>query len=65
MNRKIIPLALMLAAGALTSLITFLRHDPVNKKLFSLLIVLLIFYFLGSVLQWTLDKFDKSDPEKE
>lgn len=65
MNRKIIPLVLMLTAGAITGIITFPRQNSINEKLFSLLIVLLIFYFLGSMIQWTLDKFEQDTPEKE
>ena len=57
-NRNSIPLLLMLIAGAITCVFTFIHNYPIWAKLFSLLIVLLVFYFLGSLLRWTLDTFD-------
>lgn len=66
MNRKNMPLILMLVAGAITCVITFVNHYSVLSKLVSLLVVLLIFYFLGSLLKWTLDYFDvQNEKEKE
>ncbi len=64
MNRKNMPLILMLVAGAVTCIITFIQNDSTLRKLVSLLIVLLVFYFLGSLLQWTLDYFDKQNEMK-
>lgn len=58
MNRKYMPLILMLVAGAVTSIITFIRHYTLLQKLTALLIVLIIFYVLGSALKWALDFFD-------
>lgn len=64
MNRKNIPMFLMLVAGAVTCVITFVNHYSVIEKMVCLLIALLIFYFLGSVLKWTLDYFDAQNEEK-
>ncbi len=64
MNRKFIPLTLMLVAGAVTCIITFVKNYSVLDKLLALLVVLLIFFFLGSVLQWTLDYFEKENKKK-
>lgn len=64
MNRKYMPLILMLVAGAVTCIITFVRNFSILGKLGSLLLVLVIFYFLGSVLRWTLDCFDRQNEEK-
>lgn len=64
MNRKYIPLFLMLVAGAVTTIITFIRQYSVIDKLVSLLVVLLIFLFLGNVLRYTLDYFDKENEKK-
>lgn len=64
MNRKNMPLILMLVAGAVTCIITFIQKYSVLSKLVSLLIVLLVFYFLGSLLRWTLDYFDKQNEKK-
>ena len=64
MNRKTMPLILMLIAGAITSIITFVKNYTIFEKLIALLIVLLVFYFLGSVLKWMLDFFDEQNEKK-
>ncbi len=64
MNRKNMPLILMLVAGAVTCIITFVQKYSVLNKLISLLVVLLIFYFLGSVLRWTLDYFESQNEKR-
>lgn len=64
MNRRNMPLILMLVAGGVTCIITFIQNFSVFKKLVSLLIVLLVFYFLGSLLRWTLDYFDQQNEKK-
>lgn len=58
------PLILMLTAGAVTCIITFVQKYSVLGKLTALLVVLVIFYLLGSILRWTLDYFDKQNEEK-
>lgn len=64
MNRKNLPLILMLVAGAVTCVITFIQNYSVLRKLVSLLIVLLVFCFLGNLLRWTLDYFDAENEKK-
>ncbi len=64
MKRDSMPLILMLCAGAVTCVITFIQNYPIWAKLLSLLIVLIVFYFLGSVLKWTLDTFDRQNDKK-
>lgn len=64
MNRNNMPLILMLAAGAVTCVITFILNYSIMGKLLSLLIVLLVFYLLGNIMKWTLDYFDRQN-EKE
>lgn len=64
MNRKNLPLILMLTAGAVTCIITFIRHYSTVEKLASLLVVLVLFYLLGSILKWTLDYFDRQNEKK-
>ena len=64
MNRRNMPLILMLIAGAVTCIITFIQKYSILEKLVSLFVVLLIFYFLGSVLKWTLDYFDEQNEKK-
>lgn len=64
MNRKTMPLILMLIAGAVTCIITFIKNDSIITKLVSLFVALVVFYFLGSVLKWTLDYFDSQNEKK-
>lgn len=64
MNRKSIPLVLMLVAGVITCIITFVRQYSVIDKLVALLVVLLVFFVLGNVLRLTLDYFDKENEKK-
>lgn len=64
MNRKNIPLLLMLTAGAVTWIITYVKKYSMNVKLVSLFVVLLVFYVLGSVLIGTLDYFERQNEEK-
>lgn len=61
MNRKYMPLILMLAAGAVTCVITFIKDYSIMGKLGALLFVFLLFYFLGNILKWTLDYFDRQN----
>lgn len=61
MKRKNIPVILMLTAGAVTSIVTFIMLDEFLERLVSLLIVLVVFYVLGSLLVWVLDYFDKQN----
>ena len=64
MNRKNLPLLLMLTAAAVISIITFIQQYSMLKKLVSLFVVMLIFYALGSVLKWTLDYFDEQNEKR-
>ncbi len=63
MNRKNIPFIMMLVAGAATCVITLINNYSVLGRLTSLLIVMVVFYFLGSVLKWTLDSFERQNAE--
>lgn len=64
MYRKNLPLLLMLTAGAVTCIITFIRKYSTLGKLVSLFVVMLIFFLLGSVLKWTLDYFDAQNEKR-
>ncbi len=64
LNRKNMPLILMLVAGAVTCIITYIQKYSILEKLVSLFFVLLIFYFMGSLLKWTLDYFDEQNEKK-
>lgn len=61
MNRKNLPLLLMLVAGAVTCIVNLVYNYTILGQLTSLLIVLVVFYFLGSLLKWTLDYFDNQN----
>lgn len=61
MFRKYIPLILMLSAGAVTCVITMVREYPILQQLVVLLVVLVLFYLLGSIVKWTLDFFDRQN----
>lgn len=65
MNRKNIPLILMLVAGAVTCIRNLIQNVTILGQLTTLFIVLVIFYFLGCVLKWTLDYFDRQNEKKE
>lgn len=58
------PLLLMLAAGAVTSVITYIQQYSVTKKLAILFVVLLVFWILGSVLEMTINRFEVQNEER-
>ena len=64
MKRKNIPLLLMLTAGAITWMITYIERYSLHVKLIALFVVLLIFYILGSILVWTVDFFERQNEER-
>ena len=61
---RILPAFVMLLAGALTSIITYLVHYTMKSALIILLVVLIIFYILGSVLQKLIVKFEEANKPK-
>lgn len=63
MNRKNLPLLLMLVAGIVCCIYTFILQYSTLGKLVSLFFVLLFFYLLGCLLNWTIDSF-KAETEK-
>lgn len=64
MNRKNLPLILMLTAGAVTCIVMFIQKNTVLEKAAILLVVFVLFYILGSVLVWTLDHFEEQNEKK-
>ncbi len=61
MNRKMLPLIMMLVAGTITSIATFIRNYTIVEKLFAVLMTLLIFYGLGRLIEYMLDSFEKQN----
>jgi Mn2+/Fe2+ NRAMP family transporter len=64
MNRKNLPVIIMLIAGAIISVITFIREFEVIEKLILLLVTLVVFYSLGCLLVFTMNHFDKVNEQK-
>lgn len=65
MKRRMIPIFLMLVAGAITSIITYIKDYELTRMLWILVGVLIIFYVLGIVIQKTLNLFDAQIEEAE
>lgn len=67
MNKKlkVLPLYLMLIAGAATSIITFMLHYEGKTALLILLGVLLFFYIAGSLFASLINRFEKEQEEQE
>ena len=61
MNRKNMPLLLMLIAGACTWIVTLVRSYSLLASLVALFTVMLLFYCLIRLL---LDRFDRQNEEK-
>ncbi len=64
MDRKNIPLLMMLTAGAVMCIISYVQRFTILAKLVSLFVVLLVFYLLGSVLVWILNRFEQQNEER-
>ncbi len=64
MDRKNLPLVLMLVSGAITCVINLIRNYSMLNQLIVLLVVLVLFYTLGCILRWTLDFFDRQNEQK-
>lgn len=64
MKRKLLPPLVMLTAGLITSIRTFYLHYDTKSSLIILLIVLVIFYGLGSALKFMLDTFEKENEKR-
>lgn len=64
MNRKNMPLILMLTAGACTCIVTMVQAYAVLASLVALFSVMLLFYCLGNGVRILLDRFDRQNEEK-
>lgn len=64
MNRKNIPVILMLSAGAIVGIVYFVKGQPIQKMLLAIIIVFVVFYGLGSLLENVLNYFDKKNEER-
>lgn len=64
MERKMIPLALMLVAGAICSIVCIVHGYDVFTMLLALFIVLLVFYVLGCVIKRVMEAFERENEER-
>ena len=64
MNTKKVPLFVMLLAGAVACIVTYLEHYSFHDMLVVLLMVLVVFLIIGLVIKRILDKFDISNEKK-
>ena len=58
MERKMIPLTLMLIAGAICSIVCFAQGYDAFTMLLALFIVLLVFYILGCIIKRIMEAFE-------
>ena len=64
MNRKNMPLILMLTAGACTCIVTMVQAYSVLASLVALVGVMLLFYCLGNGVRLLRERFDRQNEEK-
>ena len=61
MKTKLIPLILMLTAGAVASIVTYMMHYEIKASLWILVAVLVSFYIAGVIIKGVMDSFLKED----
>ena len=64
MNKKSLPLIIMLLAGAVAVVRTYLLHYTIEQKLLSVFLTLLIFYALGCIFVYIVGRFERQNEEK-
>lgn len=64
MNTKKVPLFIMLLAGSVACIVTYLNHYNLHDMLVVLLAVLIIFLIVGLIVKKILDKFEISNEQK-
>ena len=65
MDKKNIPLILMLVAGAVTWIVTFLNHYESLVSFLILFGVMVLFYVIGTLIQWMFVSFEKKNAEAQ
>lgn len=61
MNTKRIPALIMLLAGAVACIVTYLNHYDLKDMLTTLLWVLLVFFIIGLIVKKIFDSFQMPD----
>lgn len=64
-RRKLLPVLIMLLAGAMAAILLAIGNYEITKMLWILFVVLLVFYILGCILKWSLDHIDKQNEETD
>ncbi len=64
MKRKLIPVVMMLTAGAISCLFTMIRNQSLMYRMTALLGSLLLFYGLGQALCGILNYFDRENEKR-
>lgn len=64
MNKKMIPIMLMLFAGAMTSIVVYYRKLGPVWMLISTMAVMVVFYLIGSIVKLVLDSLEETSQEK-
>ena len=64
-RRKLLPVLIMLLAGAMAAILLATGKYEITKMLWILFVVLLVFYILGCILKWSLDHIDKQNEETD
>ncbi|MDD6656702.1 MAG: hypothetical protein PUE95_05275 [Lachnospiraceae bacterium] len=62
-NKKRFPLILMLIAGAVVSIILYIKNYELIKFLWILLASLVVFYAIGRIVVSVIDRFDRENEE--
>ena len=60
-RRKLLPVLIMLLAGAMAAILLAIGKYEITKMLWILFVVLRVFYILGCILKWSLDHIDKQN----
>ncbi len=61
MNRKLMPVILMLVTGACTCIATYIKNYSILEKLVALFVTMVLFYGVGCFVKSVLDSFDKQN----
>jgi flagellar biosynthesis/type III secretory pathway M-ring protein FliF/YscJ len=64
MNKKYIPVILMLIGGLVTVVITFVNHYSILAKLMWLLAVMAVLYFVGTIVINVIERFEAANQKK-
>ncbi|GEM_PF-975736 len=64
LKTKTVPAIVMLLAGSVAAIDTFIQHYPLKNSLIIILATLLIFLFIGEIIKMLLDRVEVIVPEE-